>query len=290
LSVLSSSSVRRISTGRWLRAVATATLLGALGGCDSASDITGSIEAKSETPPTSPDALRAYADQCAKRYNSDPGGKMVSINYAKALRALTRYHQASAVMESAAVKAPNDRDVLSAYGKALADDGQLAQAADVLTRSYTPEEPDWSSMNAQGSIADKLGDHSKAQDYYRDALKLAPGEPAILNNLGLSYALTKQLPRAEEALRQAVASPRADARTRANLGLILALEGKFGEAEKIQNADSSASPASDVASIRRMISQNNSWREIQALDSKKGSGGLTPASSAAPVSASAPQS
>ncbi len=58
----------------------------------------------------------------------------------------------------------------------------------------------------------------------------------MLSNLGLSYALTKQLPEAEAALREASASPRADARVRQNLALVLALEGKFAEAEADQPA------------------------------------------------------
>jgi Flp pilus assembly protein TadD len=250
--------------------VVFATILGAVGGCDVSGDITGSIDSKSAPSPAAQDNLRADADELGKRYDANPGEKVVSISYAKALRALTRYTQAAAVMESAAVKAPSDMEILSAYGKALADAGQLQQAADVLTRSYTAEEPNWSSMNAQGSIADHLGDHAKAQDFYNGALKIAPGEPSVLNNLGMSYALSKQLPRAEQALRQAADSPGADARMRANLGLILALEGKFDEAEKIQRRDLSAQAATaNVVSIRRMIAQNNSWRDIQSLEAKK---------------------
>jgi Flp pilus assembly protein TadD len=173
-------------------------------------------------------------------------------------------------MESAAVKAPKDMEVLGAYGKALADAGQLQQAADVLSRSYTPERPNWSDMSTQGSIADQLGDHVQAQQYYRDALKLAPGEPATLSNLGLSYALTKQLPLAEQVLRQAADSPRADARVRDNLALVLSLEGKFDEAERIERQDRSAqAAATNVAAIRQMIAQSNSWRDIQTLDAKK---------------------
>jgi Flp pilus assembly protein TadD len=86
----------------------------------------------------------------------------------------------------------------------------------------------------------------------------------------MSYALSQQLPRAEQALRQAADSPGADARMRANLGLILALEGKFDEAEKIQRRDLSAQAATaNVVSIRRMIAQNNSWRDIQSLEAKE---------------------
>jgi Flp pilus assembly protein TadD len=160
-------------------------------------------------------------------------------------------------------------EILSAYGKALADAGQLQQAADVLSRSYTAERPNWSNMNVQGSVVDQLGDHVQAQKYYQDALKIAPGEPTILNNLGLSYALTKQLPLAERVLRQATDNARADSRVRDNFALVLALEGKFAEAEKVERQDLSAeAAAANVAAIRQMIAQSNSWRDIQALDSK----------------------
>ena len=116
----------------------------------------------------------------------------------------------------------------------------------------------------QGSVADRLGDHETAQNFYRDALKIAPGEPTVLTNLGLSYALTKQLPLAEDALRQACANPHADARMRNNFALILALEGKFAEAEQVSRQDMSAQAASaNVQAIRQMIAQSDSWRDLQ---------------------------
>ena len=100
--------------------------------------------------------------------------------------------------------------------------------------------------------------------FYRDALKIAPGEPGVLTNMGLSLALAKQLPEAEQALRQAVASPKADARMRGDLALVLALEGKFGEAEQVGLTDLSPDAArANVEAIRRMIAQNNSWRELR---------------------------
>ena len=46
-------------------------------------------------------------------------------------------------MQAAAVKAPKDFEVLGAYGKALADNGEYLQAKDVLTRAYPAERPDW---------------------------------------------------------------------------------------------------------------------------------------------------
>ena len=139
-------------------------------------------------------------------------------------------------MQTAAVKLPNDMEVLGAYGKALADAGQLKQADDVLSRSYTAERPNWSSMSAQGVVADELGDHVRAQGLYRDALKIAPDEPSIKTNLGLSYALTRQLPLAEQSLREAASSAKADSRVRENLALVLALQGNFPRRKKLNGA------------------------------------------------------
>jgi Flp pilus assembly protein TadD len=144
-------------------------------------------------------------------------------------------------------------------------------------------------MSVQGSVADRLGDHEGAQTFYHGALKIAPGEPSVLSNLGLSYALNKQLPEAEAALREASASPRADARMRQNLALVLALEGKFAEAEQISRQDMTAQAASaNVAAIRQMIAQNDSWRQLQTADVKPKRGKLAAHAPAPAPAAAAP--
>ena len=198
-----------------------------------------------------------------KRYDRNPGEKTASIEYARALRALTRYNEAVAVIQTAAIKAPKDFDVLGEYGKALADAGQLTQAKDVLAHAYTPDDPRWDVMSVQGTVADRLGDHAAAMQFYHEALKIAPGEPSVLTNMGLSLALAKKLPEAEDALRQAVASPKADARMRGDLALVLALEGKFSDAETVGRADLSPDAArANVEAIRQMIAQNGSLRDL----------------------------
>ena len=248
-----------------LRGFAVLALAGAsapLGGCNDFGDVTGSISGAT-APPSDEAKLRAYAEECGRRYERNPGEKTASIEYARALRALTRYNEAVAVIQTAAIKSPKDFDVLGEYGKALADAGQLAQAKDVLSRAYTPDDPKWDVMSVQGSVADRLGDHASAMTFYRDALKIAPGEPSVLTNMGLSFALNKQLPEAEKALRQAVASPKADARMRGDLALVLALQGKFAEAEQVGRTDLSAQAAhANVEAIRLMIAQSDSWREL----------------------------
>ncbi len=252
---------------RRLLALVILPLLLALPGCSkSLNDVTGSI-GRSNAPATLPTGegdLRRFADEWGQRYDKNPKDKEVAITYARALHALDQNAQAVAVLQGTAIQYPQDMKVLAAYGKALADAGRLNEASDVLSRAHTPERPDWSVLSTQGAIADELGNHEAARNYYEEALKIRPNDPTVLSNLGLSYALAQQLPRAEETLQLAANQPGADMRVRQNLALVLALEGKFGQAEEWSRRDlSPIDAAANVASIRQMISQSNTWREIQ---------------------------
>ncbi len=249
--------ILRMTTMRIIAVAALAAATAALCGCQNFGDVTSSIPAAPAA--VAGDAeLRAYAETCQRRYEANPGEKSASIDYARALRALTRYREAVAVMQTAAVKSPKDEAVLGEYGKALADAGELSQAKDVLTRAYTPDNPKWDVMSVQGAVADQMGDHAAAMQFYRGALKIAPGEPGVLTNIGLSLALARQLPEAEHALREAVASPKADARMRGDLALVLALEGKFAEAERVSQTDLPSEAArSNVEAIRRMLATSD---------------------------------
>ena len=80
----------------------------------------------------------------------------------------------------------------------------------------------------------------------------------MLSNLGLSYALSKELARAEETLRRAHSLAGSDPRVRANLALVVGLQGNFTEAEKIAKADlPPAEAAANVAQLKRMLSRKD---------------------------------
>ena len=128
----------------------------------------------------------------------------------------------------------------------------------MLERAHSPDQPDWRILSVQGAVLDQMGRHDEAQRYYATALKIVPDEPSVLSNLGLSYVLSRDLPKAEETLRQAYASTRADARVRQNLGLVVGLQGRFAEAENIVKADLPADEAAaNVAYLRQMLAQQN---------------------------------
>lgn len=239
------------------RALAALVLVGGtallLGGCQTSSrsltaGATGSI------PQSAPAAGRpAQLAELEKSYAADPTDAAAGLAYGNALRAAGQRAQATAVLQQTAIKNPRDTRVLGAYGRALAENGQLQQSLDVLARAHTPDRPDWRILNVQGAVLDQMGRPEEARKYYETALKIAPDEPTILANLGLSYALSKNLPRAEATLRQAAASPKADLRVRQNLALVLSLQGRMGEAEQLARADLSPEEAqASVAAMRRL--------------------------------------
>jgi Flp pilus assembly protein TadD len=233
-------------------AAVTALVAVGLGGCQTMSDVTGSLATKTEPSPQA-DPQRA-AEVYGDRYRANPKDANAALAYGQALRANGQRAQAVAVLEQATIATGGNKAVLAAYGRALADNGDFQQAFDVLTRAHTPDNPDWRILSVQGTVLDQLGRNDEARRYYASALKIMPGEPSVLSNLGLSYMLTRELPKAEETLRQAYGSTRADARVRQNLALVIGLQGRFSEAEAIVRADLPPDEAAaNVAYLREML-------------------------------------
>ena len=219
-------------------------------------DVTGSLTSRADSNAPS-DPLRA-AEVYGERYRANPKDAEAALAYGQALRANGQRAQAAAVLEQANIAHPGDRRLLAAWGRALADNGNFQQAFEVLSKAHAPDNPDWRILSVQGTTLDQLGRHEEARRYYEAALKIVPGEPSVLSNLGLSYMLTRELPKAEAALRQAYASPNADSRVRQNLGLVVGLQGRFAEAEDIVKKDLPPDQAAaNVAYLKDMLRKDN---------------------------------
>ncbi|MBY5696076.1 tetratricopeptide repeat protein [Rhizobium leguminosarum] len=257
-------------TNRILQGAAASLLVLALAGCSTTKDrmTTGSVP-KLTKPVEEMDAteLRSATDRLGQAYEKNPRDPVTGVNYANLLRMNGRDTQALAVMQQVAIANPGDRNVLAAYGKAQAAAGQFQQALDTIGRAQTPDRPDWKLISAQGAILDQMGRASDARQRYRDALDIQPNEPSILSNLGMSYVLTGDLRTAETYLRSAASQPTADSRVRQNLALVVGLQGRFPEAEQIARRELSPQQAdANVAYLRGMLSQPNSWQKLAAKE------------------------
>lgn len=251
----------RLNTAlRLLASVAVAALVAlATTGCKTMQPETGFGMAAAPRGDTDP---RTVVEAWGERYRVTPNDPDAAINYAQALRATGQRAQAVAVLEQASLQNPKHMALLGAYGRALADTGAYKQSLDVLNRAHTPDQPDWRILSVQGAVLDQMGRHEEAQRYYATALRIVPDEPSVLSNLGLSYALSKDLVRAESTLRRASLQSRVDPRVRQNLALVVGLQGRFQEAEKIAQADlPSEAAAANVAYLRQMLAQQNGWKQ-----------------------------
>jgi len=251
-------------TTRLFASAALAVLVAVTGaGCRTtgSTDTTGSIAVPAES--RSEADWRGDIDTYGARYRANNHDVEAATRYALALRSIGQRSQAAAVLEQASMANPKNRAVLGAYGRALADAGSYSQAFEVLERAHSPDQPDWRILSVQGVVLDQIGKPEEARRYYESALRLVPEEPSVLSNLGLSYALAKDLPRAEATLRRAVAQPHADRRVRQNLALVVGLQGRFEEAEQIARADlPPEEAAANVAYLRQMLVQPNNWKKL----------------------------
>jgi len=198
------------------------------------------------------------------RFEANRKDKIAAINFAAALRAAGQSKQAVAVLEVTLASYKNDPDVDVAYAKALAANGRFSQALNVVNNSIRPENPDWNALSVKGAILDQMGRNSEARAIYGQAIVLAPDEAAPEANLGLSYAMTGDLKKAEAHLRTALKKRGANSRIRQNLALVLGLQGRFAEARAIYLKELSPDKvAANMAYIRALLTQKNRWTAIK---------------------------
>ncbi len=246
-----------------------AGLMLAVSGCAKSSLTTGSISGASKKPVSqlTMTELQQATQYWSKRYNRNPKDKRTGLQFATALRMTGRNEQALAVMQKMVIHHPEDQQVLASYGKALAGAGDLQKALRVIQRAQTPDNPDWKLYSAEGAIYDQIGKPEQARLKYRKALDLKPNEPSVLSNLGMSYLLTGDLRASETYLKQAIQLPGADSRVRQNLALVIGLQGRFPEAEKVAAGELPPQEAqANVAFLRRMLSEQNAWKDLKAED------------------------
>jgi Flp pilus assembly protein TadD len=259
--------------------LATTALLGVLAltaaGCKTP-DMAGSGGAlggglfTSSTPAA--DAVQDWRREVAEagqRYQAKPSDADVALRYARALRKTGQNAQAAAVLQQATIHNPNDKRLLGDYGRALAENGRLKEAFEMLDRAHTPDRPDWRVFSAQGAVLDQMGRHETARRYYEAALAIVPDEPSVLSNLGLSYALSKELPKAEETLRKAASTGSKDKRVRQNLALVVGLQGRFHEAQEIARAElPPAGAAENIAYLQEMLPKKSVAAETKTAAAK----------------------
>ncbi|GBF56823.1 hypothetical protein PbB2_00480 [Candidatus Phycosocius bacilliformis] len=156
-------------------------------------------------------------------------------------------------------------ELWAALGMALVASGQNEPAVQALQKAISLNPKDPSLHNGLGVAYDKLDRADLAATAYEAALKIAPDDALTLTNYGLSVAMTGDLSKAETLLRRANQNPLAPPQTRQNLALVVGLQGRFDESERIASRDLTPEVASEnVAYLKAMLNGGESrWAEAR---------------------------
>lgn len=177
------------------------------------------------------------ANQYQALLNRNPGDRNYTIALSRNLRYVGRNSDAVALLSDWLGKHQPDGKVLLELGKAYLASDRLGLAEKTLRQSLDKDANNWDAYSSLGVVMDYQGNHADAQAQYLEALKIAPDNPTVLNNLGLSRAQAGDLPGAIEALRRAADQPSAGVQVRQNLAMVLAINGDLEGAERLTRKD-----------------------------------------------------
>ncbi|MDH6230219.1 tetratricopeptide (TPR) repeat protein [Mesorhizobium soli] len=134
-------------------------------------------------------------------------------------------------------EAPDDMRAYLALGGVYASVEKYRDAADVYDKAVeklkTPDKNDWNIFYQRGIAYERLKEWPKAEPNFREALKLMPDQPQVLNYLGYSWVdMNMNLDEGLEMIRKAVDLRPSDGYIVDSLGWAYYRLGRYDEAVK----------------------------------------------------------
>ena len=179
-------------------------------------------------------------------------------------------HSSTSMLEAGPdgkVSARQAADVQFAIGRSHEEDGHLDQAESAY-RATLARDPSRSDAQARlAIIAERRGDPAASAMRFDLALKIDPRNPEIHCDRGYSQYLRRRFKEAEASLRSALASDHSHARSHNNLGLVLAVRGdKEGAIAEFRRAGCDESDAmANLGLVMAMEGRYAEAREQYAL-------------------------
>jgi Flp pilus assembly protein TadD len=167
---------------------------------------------------------------------ANPNQPKVEVSLGMTLLRMGSPNEAADTFRKVISRFPADAGALTGLGMALVQLNQPVAAIDVLRKGLATA-PDARGYRALGVAENLLGQNAQAEADYTRGLTLSPDDPGLINDLGLSMALSGNFNGAIAILRPAAAGPNATAQTRQNLALALGLAGRTADAEQVARMD-----------------------------------------------------
>ncbi|MBW8846192.1 MAG: tetratricopeptide repeat protein [Burkholderiales bacterium] len=177
---------------------------------------------------------------------SDADARARLLAEAQLLREQQDYAGSLAVLKTATVRFPGDTDLIYEQAMMTEKVGSFDEM-EALLRKVIELKPDYHhAYNALGySFADRNVRLPEAKQLIERALKLAPGEPFIVDSLGWVEFRLGNLPEAAKLLRQAYTG-RPDAEIAAHLGEVLWASGAQDEAHRVWQEAAKRDPGNEA--------------------------------------------
>lgn len=135
-----------------------------------------------------PDLAQLYF---IKAYDLEPTSEQVLQKMADLYSQLNKYELQEVSLNLILKLQPNDIKVIEQYGLLQLKQGKYAEAEQKLL-AVVAKQPGWRAYNGLGILANLQSNPQKAEDFFRQADKLLPNSPELLNNIGFAlYSANK---------------------------------------------------------------------------------------------------
>ena len=199
--------------------------------------------------------LFAQAAFWSNEYHLNPSDLEAALKLSSAVRRLGNPGRAVEITQQTRALYPRDPYLIAEYAAALIATERSYDAIDILNKGISTT-PNYGRLwSLKGAALDQQERYAEARQHYDRALRITPNDPNVMANIGLSHALSGDPATAEGWLRRAVSLPNASESVRQNLVLVLQLQGKTAEAQRLANSTRtqtqfpSVRPAHNAASI-----------------------------------------
>lgn len=177
--------------------------------------------------------LFAQAAFWSNEYHLNPGDLESAIKLASAVRKLGNPGRAVEITQTTRALYPRDPYLMAEYAAGLIASERSQEAITVLGEALSITPSYGRLWSLKGAALDQQEKYAEARQHYDRALRITPNDPNVMANIGLSHALSGDVATAEGWLRRAAAMPGASASVRQNLMLVLQLQGKTNEADRL---------------------------------------------------------
>jgi len=175
----------------------------------------------------------AQAAFWSSEYDLNPADLESAIKLSAAVRKLGNPNRAVEITQTTRALYPRDPYLVAEYAASLIAAERAVDAMQPLDEALAMTPAYGRLWSLKGAALDQQERYNEARQFYNRALQITPNDPNVLANIGFSYALSGDAVTAEKWLRRAMAQPSASPSVRQNLALVLRLQGRIEESEKL---------------------------------------------------------